>query len=113
MGGGGWSHVASMARTAQRAQEPTQQVFHQGLTVHQGVSLNGLRVRESRDSAEHPNSRAITFLFDGTGSMGHIPLELATLTLPGFMRLVLLFEPDAQIMFGAFLDFHERGQDKS
>jgi hypothetical protein len=30
-------------------------------------------IRESRDSAEHPESRAVSFLFDVTGSMASVP----------------------------------------
>lgn len=37
---------------------------------------NGVALRESRDSDEHPTSLAIAVLFDVTGSMRHVPREM-------------------------------------
>lgn len=112
MGGGSWDHRASEARTQARAHAPQQKTFQQ-TKVHDLMSINGLTVRESRDSAEHPNSRAIAFIVDSTGSMGDIPHGLAARTLPTFMRLVLPFEPDAQILFGAVQDYENGNGDNS
>jgi hypothetical protein len=58
-------------------------------------------VREARDSAAHPASVPILFALDVSGSMGDIPRVLATRTLPGFMRCVTGFLPDAQVLFAA------------
>jgi len=41
--------------------------------VHQAMNPRGVKVRESRDSEAHPDSRAIAVLFDVTGSMGSVP----------------------------------------
>jgi hypothetical protein len=41
--------------------------------VHQAMNPHGVKVRESRDSEAHPDSRAVAVLFDVTGSMGSVP----------------------------------------
>ncbi|TMR94182.1 hypothetical protein [Nonomuraea basaltis] len=61
--------------------------------------------RESRDSAEHPNSLAISVLFDVTGSMGRVPRILQS-KLPDLLGLLLRkrYATDPQVMFGAIGD---------
>jgi len=41
--------------------------------AHPTLDPHGLKLRESRDSVEHPESLAIAVFFDVTGSMGSIP----------------------------------------
>jgi hypothetical protein len=62
--------------------------------------------RESRDSAAHPESVAIGVVFDVTGSMGGIPVQLQK-KLPQLMGLLLRkgYVQDPQILFGAVGDF--------
>ncbi|MGW5671002.1 hypothetical protein [Micromonospora sp. NPDC003776] len=73
-------------------------------TVHPALDPRGV-VRESRDSAEHPQSTAIAVLFDVTGSMGHVPRALQT-KLPQLLGLLLRqgYARDPQLMFGAIGD---------
>ncbi|MEH0820668.1 hypothetical protein [Micromonospora sp. CPCC 205714] len=73
-------------------------------TVHPALDPRGA-VRESRDSAEHPQSTPIAVLFDVTGSMGHVPRVLQT-KLPQLLGLLLRqgYARDPQIMFGAIGD---------
>lgn len=73
--------------------------------VHPTLDPRGLTVRESRDSDEHPHSRAIAVLFDVTGSMGRVPRILQT-KLPGLLGLLLRrgYIADPQILFGAVGD---------
>lgn len=61
--------------------------------------------RESRDSAAHPQSVAIGVVFDVTGSMGGIPVQLQK-KLPQLMGLLLRkgYVQDPQILFGAVGD---------
>jgi hypothetical protein len=73
-------------------------------TVHPALDPRGA-VRESRDSAEHPQSTAISVLFDVTGSMGKVPRTLQA-KLPQLLGLLLRqgYARDPQIMFGAIGD---------
>ncbi len=104
MGHGNYSHEAHEALTRARADLPVQQVFQQ-TACHPLMNPKGLRVRESRDSAEHPNSLAIVFALDVTGSMGKIPEELARQELPKFMKLIVDCKvPDPQVLFMAVGD---------
>lgn len=74
--------------------------------VHDSLNPYGAH-RESRDSDEHPASKAVTVLFDVTGSMGHIPRILQT-KLPVLMTLLsdgnYMPDSDPQVMFGAIGD---------
>jgi len=73
--------------------------------VHDTLNPRDVKFRESRDSAEHPNSSSIVVMFDVTGSMGSIPVTLQT-KLPELLGLLLRkgYVPDPQIMFGAVGD---------
>ena len=60
----------------------------------------GLKLRESRDSAEHPNSLAIIIALDVTGSMGSIPQHLVRNGLPTIMESIIKQGiKDPQVMF--------------
>jgi hypothetical protein len=73
--------------------------------AHATLDPKGVKVRESRDSAEHPNSTAIVVMFDVTGSMGSIPVTLQK-KLPNLLGLLLRkgYVADPQILFGAIGD---------
>src|SRR5262249_54903386 len=83
---------------------PVQTLFKQQ-ECHPLMSPKGVRLRESRDSQEHPHSLPIVFALDVTGSMGHIPRTLATEQLPHFMKLLTDCKvPDPQLLFMAVGD---------
>jgi hypothetical protein len=104
MGYGNYSHSAHEALLAGRTSASRESVFTQRHT-HALMSPKGLKVRESRDSPDHPNSLPIIFALDVTGSMGGIPHELATKELPRFMKLLEHCKvPDAQLLFMAIGD---------
>ncbi|RAG83062.1 hypothetical protein DN069_24105 [Streptacidiphilus pinicola] len=73
--------------------------------AHPDLDPLGLTDRESRDSAEHPDSQAVAVLFDVTGSMGTVPRVLQT-ELPELFGLLLRkgYVRDPQILFGAIGD---------
>lgn len=68
-------------------------------------NTRGERVRESRDSDEHPAATSIAVMFDVTGSMGGIPMVLQQ-KLPELLGLLLrkAYVSDPQILFGAVGD---------
>lgn len=63
----------------------------------------GLNIRESRDSAEHPESLPIIVVFDVTGSMGTIPM-IVQKGLCELMGAIKKIVPDPQILVGAVGD---------
>lgn len=65
----------------------------------------GARVREARDSEEHPASTLIAVLFDVTGSMGSVPVTLQK-RLPDLLGLLARggYAQDPQILVGAIGD---------
>jgi hypothetical protein len=104
MGHGNYSHAAHAAIIADRSSASHNEVFTQR-GCHPLMNPHGLKMRESRDSADHPNSLGIVFALDVTGSMGHIPQILATRELPTFMSLVTACGiADPQLLFMAIGD---------
>lgn len=104
MGYGNYSQAAHQALLQGRQALPSQQVFKQQ-GCHPLMNPKGVRLRESRDSAEHPQSLAVVFALDVTGSMGDIPRLLATQQLPKFMKVLTDCKvPDPQLLFAAVGD---------
>lgn len=104
MGYGNYSHDAHRALLHGRQALPQQAVFQQR-ECHPLMNPEGVKVRESRDSKEHPHSLGVVFALDVTGSMGQIPHLLATQQLPQFMKVLTDCEiPDPQLLFTAIGD---------
>lgn len=69
-------------------------------TIHKEMDPNGVTLRESRDSEEHPNSFPFVLGLDETGSMGTIPHDLVRDGLPHIMQKIIdKGIPDPQILF--------------
>ncbi|MEO6195324.1 MAG: VWA domain-containing protein [Thermoanaerobaculia bacterium] len=104
MGYGNYSHEAHEALLQDRRALPVQQVFQQQ-KCHPLMDPKGVRLRESRDSPDHPESLSVAFALDVTGSMGAIPKLLATEQLPKFMKVLTDCKvTDPQLLFLAVGD---------
>lgn len=115
MGHGSYSDVSYMHRSSTRSHlgYSSKTTMHTAdvaagrveRKVHQRLNPNGLNTRESRDSAEHPESLAIAVFFDVTGSMGGIPVTLRN-KLNNLMGLLLSrgYTQHPQVLFGAIGD---------
>jgi hypothetical protein len=66
-----------------------------------------MKIRESRDSDEHPESLAIAVFFDETGSMGSVPMVLVE-KLKGLFGLLLRkgYVEHPQVLMGGVGDSH-------
>lgn len=110
MGGGLYDRAAHEAITTTRAELPREKVF-KASEMNAQMNPYGVKYRESRDSAAHPESHAVKFVVDETGSMGHIPEYLAKTGLPLFMGMLyegnLLTDP--QLMLAAVGDAVQGG----
>jgi hypothetical protein len=104
MGYGNYSFDAHAALIAGRANQAQSEIFQQ-TQCHALMNPKGLKVRESRDSKEHPDALGIVFALDVTGSMGDIPDLLAKQELPNMMKLLTACNvADPQVMFMAVGD---------
>jgi hypothetical protein len=104
MGSGNYSLTAHEALLRGRANLPEQQVFKQD-KCHPLMNPKGVRLRESRDGSDHPQSLGIVFALDVTGSMGEIPKLMANQQLPTFMKILIDCQiRDPQILFMAVGD---------
>lgn len=104
MGYGNYSFAAHTALAASHASKSGSEVFSQ-THCHALMNPKGLKVRECRDSQDHPDSLGILFALDVTGSMGHIPQLLAREELPNLMDVLnTCGVADPQVMFMAVGD---------
>jgi hypothetical protein len=104
MGNGNYSLAAHEALIQGRVNIPEQQVFKQS-QCHPLMNPKGVRLRESRDGSDHPQSLGIVFALDVTGSMGEIPKLMANQQLPTFMKILIDCQiRDPQILFMAIGD---------
>ena len=108
MGSGRWSTNVYDAAASYRAATGTSAFAYSdsgARKAHDALNPLGVTKRESRDSAEHPQSTPIAVLFDVTGSMGTVPRVLQT-KLPQLLGLLTRkgYATDPHIMFGAVGD---------
>ncbi len=112
MGNGTWSPKTYKRRAKKRkaagttAFDYSRTVMQSGKPrVHQTLNPYGLDKRESRDSAEHPESNAIIIALDETGSMTTV-IQAIYRDLPQLHELLLGHQYIAhpQIMFAGFGD---------
>lgn len=79
-------------------------------SINNAMNPNGVLLRESRDSSDHPNSVPIILALDVTGSMGSVPHHMVKEGLPKVMGTIIQSGiPDPQLLFLAIGD-HECDQ---
>lgn len=90
MGGGNYSSMTRSVRATNLGYQTksVNEIFTQK-RIENGMDPNGLRIRESRDSAEHPNSLALIIGLDVTGSMEQVPHHLVKNGLPHIMQGII------------------------
>ena len=114
MGSSSYSDDFYKDRVATRAATGTPTFIHDAAvragtakaSVHDTLNIHG-KIREARDSKEHPNSTPIGVIFDETGSMADVPMVMQK-KLPQLMGLLLrkAYIEDPQILFGAIGDYN-------
>jgi len=78
--------------------------------IHNDMNPFGVKIREARDSEEHPESRAIIIALDVTGSMEDVPHHLIGEGFPNIMGTILQAGvKDPQVLFMGIGD-HECDQ---
>jgi hypothetical protein len=114
MGSGSWStnvydehrrYKARVGKSTFDYSDTMQRMDRSAWCAHASLDPRGVRMRESRDSAEHPESNSIAVMFDVTGSMGAVPVTLQK-KLPELLGLLLRksYVSNPQILFEAIGD---------
>jgi len=105
MGGGRFDHVAYRAFTASTASSTREEIYSSS-SLHACLNPHGVKIRESRDSADNPNSTPLIVGIDVTGSMGMVAEVLARKGLGTLFTGVLDRKPihGPHVMFMAIGD---------
>lgn len=112
MGSGRWSATTYLDKDVLRRKAGKDVFDYSGTAIrtgvlrpHQTLDPQGMGIRESRDSAEHPTSNAIFISLDVTGSMGAVVRGIHA-DLPQLHELLLghNYIADPQILFAAVGD---------
>lgn len=121
MGGGRWSEATYSSTVRSNAKAGVSNFAYSDHTMastplhlrktHEDLDPKGVKVREARDSVEHPNSLGVAVGFDVTGSMGAVPRTLQEkLQLLFALLLRKGYVEDPQILMAAIGDaFYDAG----
>lgn len=89
MGGGNYNYInASSRSTNDYSMKTREEIFRQS-GLHPEMDIRKKRIRESRDSEEHPESFPIIIALDETGSMGMVPEQLIKNTFPTIIKAII------------------------
>lgn len=105
MGSGHFDASAYRAFSATTRGKTTDEIYT-SRSINKNLDPKGVKIRESRDSADHPNSTPIIIALDVTGSMGMIADVLAREGLGTLFTEILDRKPvtDPHVMFMAVGD---------
>jgi hypothetical protein len=87
MGGGSYNYIKAQSRSFAASSRSNTEIFRQR-SISDEMNIKG-KVREARDSEEHPESFPIIIALDTTGSMGDIPRDLVVNSLPEIMKAII------------------------
>jgi len=115
MGGGKWTSddYTSYARSTSYITKSTAEIFG-NRSIPKELDPKLIKLRESCDSEDNPNSTPVILALDVTGSMGEYAGKIARDALPALMTSILEDLPvtDPHVMFMGIDDVHTyRGQD--
>lgn len=107
MGSGRFDHTTYHAYTA-RTEAFTRDERFTSRHIHKDLDPKGVKLRESCDSADNPQSNAIIIALDVTGSMGYLAEEIAKKGLGVLFQRILDDKPvsDPHLMFMGIGDAH-------
>lgn len=89
MGGGSYNYVKAFSRsTSDYSLRSREEIFRQS-HLSPEMDIRKKKIRESRDSEEHPESFPIIIALDETGSMGMVPEELIKNAFPDIIKLIM------------------------
>jgi len=105
MGSGSFNAKAYRSFATSTAGKTTDDIYS-SRSIHKNLNPKGVKVRESRDSADNPNSTPIIIGIDVTGSMGMIADVIARKGLGTLFTEILDRKPitDPHVMFMAIGD---------
>lgn len=101
MGHGSYSNSNRLVRATSMGyfDKPREEIFTQ-TQINNAMNPHGIKIRESRDSDDHPQSLGIILALDETGSMGTVPHYLVKDGLPNIMdKIIKSGIPDPQVLF--------------
>lgn len=98
-------YVAYSHATKKHLKHSADELF-EARKINEALDPKGVKIRESCDSEDHPESNAIILALDVTGSMGMVAAHIAKTGLPALMKEIYDRKPvpDPHIMFMGFDD---------
>jgi hypothetical protein len=107
MGGGSFDAGAYRSYSSSVASKPRAAIYT-SRSIHKDLDPKGVKVRESRDSVDNPNSTPIIVGLDVTGSMGMLAENIVKEGLGTLFQGILDRKPvtDPHIMFMGIGDVH-------
>ncbi|MBP5722733.1 MAG: hypothetical protein J6X18_04050 [Bacteroidales bacterium] len=87
MGGGSYSYISAHDRSVSYKSQSREQIFT-SRHLDSEMNING-KIREARDSEEHPDSFPVIISLDVTGSMGIVPEWLVKHGFPEIMKKIM------------------------
>lgn len=107
MGSGSFDAHAYRSFTTSTVGKSTDEIY-KARSLHASLNPHGVKVRESRDSADNPNSTPLIVAIDVTGSMGMLADVIAREGLGTLFTAILERKPitDPHVMFMAIGDIN-------